>query len=454
MRYAIAAVLLAGCGLYVKGDDDVNVGALQEVLVVPAMPTKDLDLLFVVDDSTSMSDKQAHMIESFPKFMDQLTSLPAGMPNVHIGVVTSDMGTRAEDGLTGPGIGGTVGGCNGQGKAGQLQNSIATTLTGRFISDVEGGSGRTQNYTGELRDVFASIATVGSSGCGFEQHIAATKAALDPANTVNAGFIRPDANLGVIVLADEDDCSQAHSGLLNTDTTQLGPLQSFRCTRWGVTCDQGGTTSEDMNLVGAKSGCHASTTSPYLSDVPSFVTFLQGLKADPSQVAFAAIVGPTTPFETELRAPPGSTQAIPALAHSCTFTSTDTEVADPAVRLAEVADRFGARGTVESICQADLSLPLTDVGLSMRSMMSPDGCLAKRLVDTDGDRTGIQPLCAVEDGGVAVPSCEDNATGDCWRALIDGSTCPQSPDHLRIEIDRVAVPTSQRYAHVRCLLVH
>lgn len=453
MRYAIAAVLLAGCGLYVKGDDDVTVGALQEVLVVPAMPTKDLDLLFVVDDSSSMSDKQAHMIESFPKFMDQLTSLPAGMPNVHIGVVTSDMGTRAEDGTTAPGVGGTVGGCNGQGKAGALQNANATTLSGRFISDVEAGSGgRMQNYTGELRDVFSAIATVGSSGCGFEQHIAATKAALDPANTANAGFLRPDANLGVIVLADEDDCSQAHAGLLTSDTTQLGPLQSFRCTRYGVTCDDGGTTSEDMNLVGPKSGCHANNASQYLSDVPSFVAFLKNLKADPSQVAFAAIVGPTTPFETELRAPGGSTQVIPALAHSCN--SAQTEVADPAVRLAEVADQFGARGTVESICQADLSLPLTGVGLSMRSMMTSDGCLAKQLVDTNSDRTGIQPLCAVEDGGAAVPSCEDNASGDCWRAIVDGSTCPDSPDHLRIEIERAAMPISQRYAHVRCLVVH
>ena len=101
----------------------------------------------------------------------------------------------------------------------------------------------------------------GANGCGFEQQLVG-----DPrgarsvrVHVANAGFLRDDANLAVVILADEDDCSFADSALLSSDTSQLGPLQSFRCTRYGVTCDDGGTTSDAMNQVGAKTGCHPNT---------------------------------------------------------------------------------------------------------------------------------------------------------------------------------------------------
>ena len=458
--FMLSLVGLTGCGLYWGGgDDDVSVGQLQEVLVMPTMPTHDLDLLFVIDDSPSMLDKQVNLRAAFPHFMDQLTSLPNGLPNVHIGVVTSDMGAMSTEGVIGPTIGGSVGGCSGAGKDGQLQLfEAASDVTGKFISDVDDGvGGRMRNYVGALRDVFSAISNAGAAGCGFEQHLSAMHGALSANNTANAGFLRPDANLGVVILADEDDCSFSDPQLLTGDTTVLGPLQSMRCTHYGVTCDSDGTTPDAMNQVGAKSGCHANKTSPYVADVAPYADFLKGLKADPAQVAVAAIVGTTTPFEIELRAPSGSTQAIPALAHSCTYTdsSAQLEVADPAVRLAEFTSSFGARGAVETICQSDLALPLTDVGLTMRGMMNPDGCLTRPLVDTAPEVAGVQPLCEVQDLDTQLPSCAAASPGsDCWRALQDPNTCPDSPANLRIEIDRAAVQTTQRYAHVRCLVAH
>ena len=122
-----------------------------------------------------------------------------------------------------------------------------------------------------MRDTFAANATVGDHGCGYEQHLASMRRAL--ANPANGDFIRPTANLAVVIVADEDDCSMTHAALLADDNITNGPLgdpASFRCTRFGLTCDNGGVTTDDMNAVGAKSGCHARTDSPYVEDVAPF----------------------------------------------------------------------------------------------------------------------------------------------------------------------------------------
>src|SRR5689334_17316909 len=92
------------------------------VVELPATVNRDLDLLFLVDDSPSMLDKQQNLVNNFPTFIDQLQRTPGGLPNLHIGVVTSDMGTKASGSATpGPAIGQIGnGGCSGTGKNGAL----------------------------------------------------------------------------------------------------------------------------------------------------------------------------------------------------------------------------------------------------------------------------------------------------------------------------------------------
>jgi hypothetical protein len=61
-------------------------------------------------------------------------------------------------------------------------------------------------------------------------------------------------------------------------------------------------------------------------------------------------------------------------------------------------------------------------------------------------------MCAVIDGETELPSCDKATAGqDCWLAIGDPNRCPDSPDNLRIEIDRSAVQITQRYTHVKCL---
>ena len=58
--------LWAGSLALVACSDTIIVGDLQEVASLKAIPNPNLDILFVVDNSGSMADKQANLIASFP----------------------------------------------------------------------------------------------------------------------------------------------------------------------------------------------------------------------------------------------------------------------------------------------------------------------------------------------------------------------------------------------------
>src|SRR5262245_49842920 len=56
---------------------------------------RDVDILFMIDNSRSMLPLQQKLLTNFPIFMQTLQALPMGLPNVHIAVVSSDMGAGA-----------------------------------------------------------------------------------------------------------------------------------------------------------------------------------------------------------------------------------------------------------------------------------------------------------------------------------------------------------------------
>ncbi|HEY6036869.1 MAG TPA: hypothetical protein VIV58_21470, partial [Kofleriaceae bacterium] len=342
--------------------------------------------------------------------------------------------------------GGGPSSCSGLGKAGVLQTQGSTLLTGNFLSDVATSTGRVTNYTGTLADAFSAIASVGALGCGFEQPLHAIELALSPETTQNAGFLRPDANLVVLVLTDEDDCSINHSTLFAPETATLGPLQSFRCTRFGVTCDQGGATPDEMNQVGSKTGCHSNESGTYLTKIADHVAFLKSLKADPRQIMVAALVGDPTPVATELRAPGGSATPVPALVHSCSYLDAQSqlEVADPAVRIAELAAPF-QHHVVQSVC-SDLGNGLTAIGHELatlegstcltRQIAMPANCVA---VDRAANGTTTQLA--------ACPS----AGHDCFAIEADATACPDL-QHLKATITRAAPAANDIVTTVSCVL--
>ena len=134
--------------------------------------TRNVDLLFMIDDSGAMALSQTKMVDALPAFMATLQGLRGGMPNLHVAVVSSDMGGAA---------GNSIPSCAGTGKGGKFQSlprGACTTTNlqsgATFISDVDGVA----NYTGSLADVLRCIAPLGETGCDFEQPFAAITRAL------------------------------------------------------------------------------------------------------------------------------------------------------------------------------------------------------------------------------------------------------------------------------------
>jgi hypothetical protein len=144
-----------------------------------------VDVMFVVDNSGSMSSNLSALAAAFNAFILQFDQL--GL-DYHIAVATTDMDA------TGPG------------GRGQFVGPVISPTTVDPVAE------------------FTSQTNLGASGSADEQGLAAARAALTPPliTGANSGFIRPDANLSVVVVSDEDDSSP-------DDTTQWSNwLESYK----------------------------------------------------------------------------------------------------------------------------------------------------------------------------------------------------------------------------------
>lgn len=433
----MAALALTGCVDRTIGQVDPD-GEHVEQKLIPVSLNQELDLLFVIDDSGSMAQEHTSLESRFPELIAGLDELGGRLPDLHIGVVSSDMGTGnvdVGDPRCGPG-----GGDNGV-----MHGASCPALGGHhFITDVVGpGGGRLRNYSGTLDDAFACAADLGISGCGFEQHLASMKAALSPG--VNPGFLREPAMLAVIILADEDDCSAEGDGIFTrTDDAVLGPFSDFRCYEQGVQC----ADDPDPRAPGPRTGC-VPKASPYLHEVDEYASFLRGLKRDPSQIFVAGIVGD-----------PGHVAVIsangqPALDYACTG---DLGNAAPAVRLAGFLDQFPGSHLRETICTGDLGDALRAIG---EALPLPDGaCFEGVLQDRNPGLPGVQPECSVVQitdlegparDELPLPAC-GGGQHPCWRITEDATTCTRTEHHLRIDVERTEPAPEGGYLQVQCVV--
>lgn len=130
-----------------------------------------VDILWVIDDSTSMQEEQEAVAENFTAFIDHLN---AAGTDYQIGVTTT---TQRNDGF------------------------ILGVLTPE-----------TPNFDQVVQDLIH----VGEDGFGFERGLEMARAAFSIRNAEeNAGFLREDAALAIIIVSDEND---EHSfGSVETD---------------------------------------------------------------------------------------------------------------------------------------------------------------------------------------------------------------------------------------------
>jgi hypothetical protein len=461
--WSVLAVAFApACTSRTLGEPNID-PAITRSTTGPIIVNRNVDLLFLVDDSSSMRNSQNNLLRNFPVLMNALEAIPGGLPNVHIAVASSDMG--AGDG--------SIDGCDSTGgKNGIFQYTARGTCTATgldpgatFISNING----VKNYTGNLADVFTCIAALGENGCGFEQPFAAITRALGadgaPPPAENQGFLRPDAYLAVVLITNEDDCS-AIPGVPLYDTTAnmsladtLGPVANFRCNEFGHMCD-GAPPSRlapggDVNATHTYSSCQPAESSGLLRSVADTAARLKALKADPDQVIFAAITGPEAPYTVQWKTPSTNDSGPwPVIAHSCT--SSDGSFADPSVRTSALVREFGANGLVLPICADDFAPALERIAGKIIDHISKPcvaGTIAKR-PGTSSDDCTVTSTSSDGTGRVvqsAIPACADNGgVGSCWQFAAGDATCAgQTVDIVR---DPAApVPTAQTIT-VQCAL--
>ncbi len=194
--------MLAACGPNVRDDGgggtgvDAGGGAEPDAALAPAGRCQAMDIMFIVDDSGSMEQEQGNLATNFPMFADVLSSyeVEPGRPLDYRVAVTTTGRTVSYSISSGP-------------------ITLPMTETGRNGAFVD-GAGSTRRWL-ERSDVnmasmFAQRARVGITGPGFEMALLMTQMALRERVTdgTNAGFLRDDALLAVVMITDENDCSR------------------------------------------------------------------------------------------------------------------------------------------------------------------------------------------------------------------------------------------------------
>jgi hypothetical protein len=453
------SVAVSLCGVVLTGCPDREVGEVDphqekvESKSIDLVINNDVDILFVIDNSRSMLQEQASLQANFDRFIDVLDNITGGLPDVHIGVVTSNLGTLATniDPLCGAAYG----------DDGVLHVAVDSDLAGlRYISDVAGATPGTRvtNYnqaTTTLTDEFRKLAAVGAGGCGFEMHLAAMQRGLE--NPANGAFLRPDAHLAIVILADEDDCSASNAALFGNDPS-LGALDDFRCFEQGIECDQ------DPRVEGTHTNCHP-VANPYLHAPSEYIDFLTALKPPGGRgdVVVAAIVGDREPV---IVVPNEDFPERPDLDASCDYPNPDptqpAQEAFPSIRLGAFVDGFGLSGTQATICTDDLSGPIETVGALIANSVGLN-CLESALLDLDPSTPAIDYSCQVslvngvpdtaDSFDLPIPECDATASVQpCWRFVEDLVHCSSYPTQLAFDIVRTTELPETTQIHAQCVV--
>lgn len=173
----------------------------------PLIEPQKLDILFVIDNSNSMREEQEAVARELTAFVDEIKQAGGVRQDFNVGVITTAVYQHS------------------------LQNGLRfnreyPTQSGRLQSvpdrgpdgGVLLGTGTERLLTGEdpqLVDKFARLVQQGVAGSGQETPFEAVRLALlsdlikkPIAEGGNGGFLRDGARLLVVILTDEDDCSE------------------------------------------------------------------------------------------------------------------------------------------------------------------------------------------------------------------------------------------------------
>ena len=324
-------------------------------------PTGLVEVLFLVDNSGSMVQEQTTLALAFPLFLETFFAEAAARglePSLNVGVISTDMGTMGRTLST---CGDPLDGDDGclLSRPGPAVPECAPSYPAWLRRDP---SNAATYPTDRMAQDLACLASLGTTGCGFEQHFAAVRKALidhTAPGGCNEGFVQGSyaaaadggavvitpSVTAVIVVSDEDDCSvrATHPEMFDPEWTGLGHLNT-RCFAHPEFVTTIGEAEEALRGF-AREGHYLVLGA--LVGVPPGEPACNG----PGDALAGCL---DTPAMQEQIDPATPSQLVP----SC---NTAAGLAFPPRRIVELARRFGADGYVASICTADYGEPLRAV---------------------------------------------------------------------------------------------
>jgi hypothetical protein len=295
----------------------------------------------VIDNSPGMGVPQKLLAQEISALTGSLEQLPGGA-NFRVGVVTTDLGVGPFANTN----------CTASGDGGKLQlpgNCPQPSGGAHYVQRI----GTSSNVPGGVNAALSCLVQQGESGCGFEQPLEGLRQGL----SVNAGFLRPDAALAIILLTNEDDCSATASGLYNPADLTLGPYASYRCFQYGVLCGGQQPPRQKTILQGCKPG------GTWLYDVKTrYLDFLLSLKPAGWVSVLAIAAQPKNITEVDEINTMGKISWV--LKPAC---SGNGMQGDPAFRLTQLVDGLGSQGIFSSICVSSFGPALKGLVLRVQA---------------------------------------------------------------------------------------
>jgi hypothetical protein len=402
----------------------------QASITYEANPARQIDLLFLIDNSQSMAEEQINLSRNFPVFMRELERIEGGLPDLHVAVISSDFGAGRLVADT----------CRPLGDLGRFQVKAGcgfdpAAAGARFLA--VDGRGR-QNFTGDLADVFSCLATLGANGCGYEHQLQAIRGALSKQiNPETSGFLRSEAHLGIILLTDEDDSSAEPDATL-FDAEHPEQSASLRCNTAGHLCGGRNVPAEVFSapLASCQPFQRNNTTDKQtrLINVEDFVAFIKELKPGrPDKIVVAAVMGWDSGSDAQYRIDLATRNDISGtrteleVAPACS--SPQNGVAAPAVRVKAFIDAFGENGSWHDICASDFSPAMAAIGRQLAARLN-NTCLPAPPFDSDPVVDGVQADCQVVDRrpaadarsgfqDVLIGPCPGSSSMPCWELASD-----------------------------------
>jgi hypothetical protein len=468
---AVAMTMFSGCLNHPLKPVELE-KAIEEDTQLELTVNKDVDILFVIDNSGSMGEEQAILANNFGSFIQVLEAEDVEA-NYRLGITTSDNGNPwCPSGATTPEAGNLVlSSCkarigdfifnNGETDVSDLACNDICTLDAaalevlpsitdydseakprKWLENIEGKKNIPDGTSTE--EAFKCFGPQGINGCGFESQLESMYLALIRAQNADElgsyGFLRASAILAIVFVTDEADCSynKSFAEIFEQDGNRVfwsDPAAAFPtsavCWNAGVDCtgdpsnyDACEAVNKDVDGTSGVSDAQA-----VLHPMSRYIGLLDGVEKEKQELnaeqeVIVALIGGVSsgdglPFYSDVSGTDPVFQNSFGIGPGCQAVNPndpDEPVqAVPPVRLRDLVEEF-TPGNMFSICQPDYSTAMEAIAERIRAQIQP-ACYTKCVKDTDESTDIVDPECVVEENppgnedGVKIDECLTDASG-------------------------------------------